>query len=369
MCEEHSNSEHVKKKQHAAIPKLVTYKLMGNTSSNHTMSSGRHSKKHDKRRHSGSSWKYNKGSSEFRGWSGDASALDDPMRAHASKLIGDVHAGIASGIRIIEEHDHPATQLLESLCGAYLDPINEEMMRSKYRDDDDNAFGENDSLNCSDEETSVATDCYRYSSLNLGKLTYREDETSLESRSHASEFDTSTFYEITKHKLCCKHSLNRSSCGDSWRNELSYLTEDDRDTCATSRLTASVSDEETASIVSAANTEPSVSTKGLPAMKPVASFCAKHCFFTKARIGRYAQHYEGLTLTGDTIVMLPSAMKLKGCPTICDEDLRHIEVSYPGKFLQLPDELLLSSGWSRISKYCHFSKKPIPDGTPFFRKL
>jgi hypothetical protein len=30
--------------------------------------------------------------------------------------------------------------------------------------------------------------------------------------------------------------------------------------------------------------------------------------------------------------------------------------------------LLLSSGWRRISKYCHFSNKPIPDGVPFFRK-
>jgi hypothetical protein len=61
-------------------------------------------------------------------------------------------------------------------------------------------------------------------------------------------------------------------------------------------------------------------------------------------------------------------MKLKGCPTICDEDLRRVEQTYPNQFSRLPDELLLSSGWRRISKYCHFSNKPIPDGVPFFRE-
>ncbi len=78
------------------------------------------------------------------------------------------------------------------------------------------------------------------------------------------------------------------------------------------------------------------------------------------------QHYEGITLTGNTVLMLASAMKLKGCPTICDEDLRRVEQTYPNQFSRLPDELLLSSGWRRISKYCHFSGKPIPDGVPFF---
>lgn len=100
--------------------------------------------------------------------------------------------------------------------------------------------------------------------------------------------------------------------------------------------------------------------------KPLASGFAKRCYFTKAGIGRNNQHYEGLTLTGNTILMLASAMNLKGCPTICDEDLRRVEQSYPNQFSRLPDELLLSSGWRRISKYCHFSHKPLPDGVPFF---
>mmetsp|Transcript_2068 Transcript_2068/g.4329 ORF Transcript_2068/g.4329 Transcript_2068/m.4329 type:complete len:910 (-) Transcript_2068:24-2753(-) len=100
--------------------------------------------------------------------------------------------------------------------------------------------------------------------------------------------------------------------------------------------------------------------------QPLASAFAKRCYFTKAGIGRTTQHYEGLTLTGNTVLMLASAMKLKGCPTICDEDLRRVEQTYPNQFSRLPDELLLSSGWRRISKYCHFSHKPLPDGVPFF---
>ncbi len=100
--------------------------------------------------------------------------------------------------------------------------------------------------------------------------------------------------------------------------------------------------------------------------KPLASAFAKRCYFTKAGIGPLSQHYEGVTLTGNTVLMLASAMKLKGCPTICDEDLRRVEETFPNQFSRLPDELLLSSGWRRISKHCHFSGKPIPDGMPFF---
>jgi hypothetical protein len=102
--------------------------------------------------------------------------------------------------------------------------------------------------------------------------------------------------------------------------------------------------------------------------KPLASAFAKRCYFTKAGIGKTTQHYEGLTLTGNVVLMLAAAMKLKGCPTICDEDLRRVEQTYPNQFSRLPDELLLSSGWRRISKYCHFSNKPTPDGVPFFRE-
>jgi len=111
-------------------------------------------------------------------------------------------------------------------------------------------------------------------------------------------------------------------------------------------------------------TPTNISPRGLA--QPLASAFAKRCYFTKAGIGPLTQHYEGITLTGNTVLMLASAMKLKGCPTICDEDLRRVEQTFPNQFSRMPDELLLSSGWRRISKYCHFSGKPIPDGVPFF---
>ena len=106
--------------------------------------------------------------------------------------------------------------------------------------------------------------------------------------------------------------------------------------------------------------------KSITKVTPLASSFAKKCYFTKAGIGKNMQHYEGITHTGNTLLMLASAMKLKGCPTICDEDLRRVEQTFPNQFSRLPDELLLSSGWRRVSKYCHFSGKAIPDGVPFF---
>jgi len=91
------------------------------------------------------------------------------------------------------------------------------------------------------------------------------------------------------------------------------------------------------------------------------------CYFTKNSIGPNTPHYQGIqTVGGNTVYMLPNAMDLKGCPTICDEDLRKMEQKYPNLFMRLPDELLLSSGWKRVSKYCSFSGHPISDGMPFF---
>ena len=78
--------------------------------------------------------------------------------------------------------------------------------------------------------------------------------------------------------------------------------------------------------------------------KPIASVFARRCYFTKSGIGKNTQHYEGLTLTGNTVLMLSSAMKLKGCPTICDEDLRRVESIYPNQFSRLPDEI----GWCTL---------------------
>ena len=64
---------------------------------------------------------------------------------------------------------------------------------------------------------------------------------------------------------------------------------------------------------------------------------------------------------------LSSSMKLLGCPTICDDDLRRMDKLYFTKtYRRLPEDLQLSSNWTRVAKHCTFSGKPIPDGVPFY---
>ena len=93
---------------------------------------------------------------------------------------------------------------------------------------------------------------------------------------------------------------------------------------------------------------------------------AKHCCFAKSGIGKLIQNYEGLASTGSATLMLESAMKLKGYPTMCDEDLFKVEQTHPNQLSRLLDELLLSSGWRRISKCYHFSLKSTPNSISFF---
>lgn len=64
---------------------------------------------------------------------------------------------------------------------------------------------------------------------------------------------------------------------------------------------------------------------------------------------------------------LSSSMKLLGCPTICDDDLRRMDKLYFTKmYRRLPEDLQLSSNWTRVAKHCTFSGEPIPDGVPFY---
>jgi len=114
------------------------------------------------------------------------------------------------------------------------------------------------------------------------------------------------------------------------------------------------------------STESDLVVSPLPKKAPLTSSFAKRCFFSKLGIGSKSLYYEGLTLTGTTVLMLPSSLGIMGCPEICDDDLRQAAKNYPNQFARLPDELLTSSGWKRIAKYCNFSNKPIPDGVPFF---
>jgi hypothetical protein len=206
--------------------------------------------------------------------------------------------------------------------------------------------------------------------------TKRKDKRSSREHSQDDSYDSDGSYNSQKMRYgrSSKSSKHRKEKTKSPRSDDSYMSED-----------LNNSKEDTSKNVSKESAEPQVKhapnkeknisfdsngsntpAKTTTLTKPLASSFAKRCYFTKAGIGKNMQHYEGITLTGNTVLMLASAMKLKGCPTICDEDLRRVEQTYPNQFSRLPDELLLSSGWRRISKYCHFSSKAVPDGIPFF---
>ena len=232
----------------------------------------------------------------------------------AKKVVGELQEELKKSVKKLDE-DHPAAQLIDSVCGGYFDD-------DRYRHSRSASFYSEDVSE--DGSRTVSEDDATYDDRSRSK----KDATSVESSSYMSQSD----YESEK-------AGRRGRKGGS----SSFDTEEDSKPIP----------EEPTTLLS----------------KPLASSFAKRCYFTKAGIGKTTQHYEGLTLTGNIVLMLAAAMKLKGCPTICDEDLRRVEQTYPNQFSRLPDELLLSSGWRRISKYCHFSNKPIPDGVPFFRKF
>lgn len=191
--------------------------------------------------------------------------------------------------------------------------------------------------------------------------TYSDDESDNDEEEEEDE-DDDTLNSMEDRKKERRRGRSRSRRNRRPNDDDTLDNDDDDDTLqeqsdrAKERDNASVA----SSLVSGSDVQGSLLSK------PLASSFAKKCYFTKSGIGKKTQHYEGLTLTGNTVLMLPLAMNLKGCPTICDEDLRRVEQTYPNQFSRLPDELLLSSGWRRISKFCYFSNKPIPDGVAFF---
>lgn len=256
----------------------------------------------------------------------------EKVAARAQQVVGEsvqhLSDNLQSSIKKLEDDDSPAAQFLDSVCGGYLDPgRGTSRSNSYYSDYDDETTSE------MDDETTTTTDYRDRKSRRYHRR--REDYSVGESGSYGSDMDS----DVRRKKG--HHTSGRSE---------SYESEESSKKHGVVNQVAEIS-------------------AGSANIKPLASSFAKRCYFTKAGIGKTTQHYEGLTLTGNVVLMLAAAMKLKGCPTICDEDLRRVEQTYPNQFSRLPDELLLSSGWRRISKYCHFSNKPIPDGVPFFREF
>lgn len=244
----------------------------------------------------------------------------DPPTAtqKAKKYVEDVQSSIRR--TVILDDNNPVTQYFDTLCGPVFDDEEKLRRERSYAYSED--MSEEDSRTVSDSDTLE-------SSYQRGRRGGKGRSTESGSVFSQSDYESET--------TATKSTIRGQS--------RSFESEDDK----TNHLET-----------------PPTTSAGLS--KPLASSFAKRCYFTKAGIGKTTQHYEGLTLTGNVVLMLAAAMKLKGCPTICDEDLRRVEQTYPNQFSRLPDELLLSSGWRRISKYCHFSNKPIPDGVPFFRE-
>ncbi len=249
----------------------------------------------------------------------------------AKKLVEDVQSSISKSIRNFDESQ--SASFLDSICGPVFDDDPMKRNRSYAYSEE---LSDEDSRTISDGDNSTLESSRRGTSNN---------------RKGRSTESGSVFSQSDYESEATSRGAAPRKFTDSFESEDdSYLLRKNKE-------------------IEKVNTTSTRPPSSSSMSKPLASAFAKRCYFTKAGIGKTTQHYEGLTLTGNVVLMLATAMKLKGCPTICDEDLRRVEQTYPNQFSRLPDELLLSSGWRRISKYCHFSNKPIPDGVPFFRKF
>jgi len=323
------------------------------------------------------------------------------LSARAQEVVGDsvreLQAGLQQSIQKLEEHDHPAAQLLDQLCSPYLDGESEgrkkrssankhqrgrRNRRSSYEDDeDDDEYSRSyDDEEEEDEDESEEESDYDESQTQMSDEETTETEYDRRRRRHQNKRNRKktnskkkTAPSTTKEDASYvstegyDSSIVEGGRGSSNRHRSSSRHRHDDDDTAGNTTAYTTGDEETLEATEFSEFPSKHNPPSTPQMQPLASSFAKRCYFTKSGIGGQTQHYEGLTLTGNVVLMLASAMKLKGCPTICDEDLRRVEHDYPNQFSRLPDELLLSSGWRRISKFCHFSNKAIPDGVPFFR--
>ena len=136
---------------------------MGNISSASASGSSGQKGSSSSRRKKGSS-SNNKSSS---GNSNAPQSQAEEVAARAQKVVGEsvreLQAGIQSGIKKLEEQDHPAAQLLDSVCGPYLDDSNftqkyNPASNSFYSEDEEEEEFDNDSRTISEDETTQTTE-------------------------------------------------------------------------------------------------------------------------------------------------------------------------------------------------------------------
>lgn len=80
----------------------------------------------------------------------------------------------------------------------------------------------------------------------------------------------------------------------------------------------------------------------------------------------HSRHYSAISAKGKEYLLHPNTMALKNCPLISNVEMKTLSQNFTSSFNELPKELHDCSAWERVSKYCSFSKFPIPDGCPFY---
>jgi len=125
------------------------------------------------------------------------------------------------------------------------------------------------------------------------------------------------------------------------------------------------------------------------------------CYFSTKPIPIFSRHYTCVSNKGKTFFIHPSALGFSSCPVISVPEFKKACQTFPREWnevrlnkernnelptlvviilvphppnpfrdslrsSQLPNECKDGNSWVRVSKFCSFSKLPIPDGVPFY---
>jgi hypothetical protein len=93
---------------------------------------------------------------------------------------------------------------------------------------------------------------------------------------------------------------------------------------------------------------------------------AGNCHFSTKPIPQFSRHYAATSDKGKTFLIHPSSLGFAGCPVISVSEFEKLCHTFPKEWKLLPDECTDRNRWDRVSKFCSFSKHPIPDGVPFY---
>ena len=177
----------------------------------------------------------------------------------AKKVIGELNEELKKSVKELDE-DHPAAKLIDSVCGAYFD---DDPKYHRHSRRSESFYSEDHS---EDGSRTISEDDTTYDD----RSSQKKDAKSVESASYMSQSDYDS-------------DSRRRSSSQKVRRQVSDSFDTEEESKQTNEPTSLLS-------------------------KPLASSFAKRCYFTKAGIGKTTQHYEGLTLTGNVVLMLAAVM-------------------------------------------------------------